>query len=104
VPDVVTMGKAMGNGYPVAALVTTKELAKRFSRVSYVYKMMNKMVWLDEPEWLYIGGMVTERRRMTESKVERICQTLFPKIGKEAKTIPRLEKPRNHSLFPGKLQ
>ncbi len=29
-PDVVTLGKAMGNGYPVAALVTRGELAERF--------------------------------------------------------------------------
>jgi 4-aminobutyrate aminotransferase-like enzyme/Ser/Thr protein kinase RdoA (MazF antagonist) len=30
VPDVVTLGKPMGNGYPVAALVTRRELAERF--------------------------------------------------------------------------
>jgi 4-aminobutyrate aminotransferase-like enzyme/Ser/Thr protein kinase RdoA (MazF antagonist) len=29
-PDVVTLGKPMGNGYPVAAVVTRRELAKRF--------------------------------------------------------------------------
>jgi 4-aminobutyrate aminotransferase-like enzyme/Ser/Thr protein kinase RdoA (MazF antagonist) len=29
-PDLVTLGKAMGNGYPVAAIVTRKELAERF--------------------------------------------------------------------------
>ena len=29
-PDVVTLGKPMGNGYPVAALVTRRELAERF--------------------------------------------------------------------------
>ena len=29
-PDVVTLGKAMGNGYPVAALVTTAELMAEF--------------------------------------------------------------------------
>jgi 4-aminobutyrate aminotransferase-like enzyme/Ser/Thr protein kinase RdoA (MazF antagonist) len=30
-PDVVTLGKPMGNGYPVAALVTRRELAERFA-------------------------------------------------------------------------
>ena len=30
-PDVVTLGKPMGNGYPVAAVVTRRELAERFS-------------------------------------------------------------------------
>ena len=29
-PDVVTLGKPMGNGYPVAAIVTRRELAGRF--------------------------------------------------------------------------
>jgi 4-aminobutyrate aminotransferase-like enzyme len=29
-PDVVTLGKPMGNGYPVAAVVTHRELAERF--------------------------------------------------------------------------
>ena len=30
-PDIVTMGKAMGNGHPVAAVVTTREIAKKFA-------------------------------------------------------------------------
>jgi 4-aminobutyrate aminotransferase-like enzyme/Ser/Thr protein kinase RdoA (MazF antagonist) len=30
-PDIVTMGKPMGNGYPVAALVTRSEIADRFA-------------------------------------------------------------------------
>ncbi len=30
VPDVVTLGKPMGNGYPVAAVVTRRELAEQF--------------------------------------------------------------------------
>jgi 4-aminobutyrate aminotransferase-like enzyme len=32
VPDVVTMGKPMGNGHPVAGLVTTAEIMARFRR------------------------------------------------------------------------
>lgn len=31
VPDIVTMGKPMGNGHPVAAVVTTAEIAEKFS-------------------------------------------------------------------------
>jgi len=30
IPDIVTLGKPMGNGYPVAAVVTTRELADHF--------------------------------------------------------------------------
>ena len=32
VPDFVTMGKPMGNGYPVASLVTRREIAEAFAR------------------------------------------------------------------------
>ena len=31
VPDIVTLGKPMGNGHPVAAMVTTPEIAARFA-------------------------------------------------------------------------
>ena len=31
VPDIVTMGKSMGNGYPLSAVVTTREIADAFS-------------------------------------------------------------------------
>jgi 4-aminobutyrate aminotransferase-like enzyme len=30
-PDIVTIGKPMGNGHPVAAVITRRELAERFS-------------------------------------------------------------------------
>ena len=29
-PDIVTLGKSMGNGFPLSAVVTTKEIANRF--------------------------------------------------------------------------
>ena len=31
VPDIVTLGKSMGNGHPLSALVTTKEIAEKFN-------------------------------------------------------------------------
>ncbi|HEY7468265.1 MAG TPA: aminotransferase class III-fold pyridoxal phosphate-dependent enzyme [Acidimicrobiia bacterium] len=31
VPDIVTLGKPMGNGYPIGAVVTTTEIAERFA-------------------------------------------------------------------------
>jgi 4-aminobutyrate aminotransferase-like enzyme len=30
-PDIVTMGKPMGNGYPIAAVVCKRELADSFA-------------------------------------------------------------------------
>ena len=31
IPDIVTLGKPMGNGHPIAAVVTTKEIANKFN-------------------------------------------------------------------------
>jgi 4-aminobutyrate aminotransferase-like enzyme len=36
-PDIVTLGKPMGNGYPVAALVTRRELVERFAFAGTVF-------------------------------------------------------------------
>ena len=36
-PDVITLGKPMGNGYPVAALVTRAELFERFGEQMHVF-------------------------------------------------------------------
>eukprot|EP01102_Stenamoeba_stenopodia_P012546 TRINITY_DN3979_c0_g2_i1.p1 TRINITY_DN3979_c0_g2~~TRINITY_DN3979_c0_g2_i1.p1 ORF type:complete len:435 (+),score=70.56 TRINITY_DN3979_c0_g2_i1:135-1439(+) len=35
VPDIVTLGKPMGNGYPLGAVITTKEIADSFSKIEY---------------------------------------------------------------------
>jgi 4-aminobutyrate aminotransferase-like enzyme len=37
VPDIVTMGKPMGNGHPLAATVTRRELAEEFSRHAHYF-------------------------------------------------------------------
>jgi 4-aminobutyrate aminotransferase-like enzyme len=36
-PDIVTLGKPMGNGYPVAALVMRAEIAERFAQQTQVF-------------------------------------------------------------------
>jgi len=37
VPDIVTIGKPMGNGHPVAAVITTPELAESFASSGMEY-------------------------------------------------------------------
>ena len=37
VPDIVTLGKPMGNGHPIAAVVTTPEIASRFAKDEYYF-------------------------------------------------------------------
>ena len=36
-PDIVTVGKPMGNGHPIAAVVTTEEIAQSFSESGMEY-------------------------------------------------------------------
>jgi 4-aminobutyrate aminotransferase-like enzyme/Ser/Thr protein kinase RdoA (MazF antagonist) len=36
-PDFVTLGKPMGNGYPVAAVITRKEIAERLAATTHVF-------------------------------------------------------------------
>lgn len=37
IPDIVTMGKPMGNGHPVACVVTTQEIANSFTKTGVEY-------------------------------------------------------------------
>jgi 4-aminobutyrate aminotransferase-like enzyme/Ser/Thr protein kinase RdoA (MazF antagonist) len=36
-PDIVTLGKPMGNGYPVAAVITRREIAERLAAETHVF-------------------------------------------------------------------
>ena len=36
-PDLLTLGKPMGNGYPVAAVITRAEIAERFGQTTYFF-------------------------------------------------------------------
>lgn len=42
-PDVVTIGKPMGNGHPVSGLVTTKEIVDKFAATGIEY--FNTVGW-----------------------------------------------------------
>ena len=37
VPDIITMGKPMGNGHPVSAVVTTEEISEAFKHSGMKY-------------------------------------------------------------------
>ena len=36
-PDIVTVGKPMGNGHPIAAVITTQEIADAFADTKVAY-------------------------------------------------------------------
>ena len=37
VPDIVTIGKPIGNGHPIACVVTTPEIASSFEKIGTEY-------------------------------------------------------------------
>jgi len=37
IPDIVTLGKPIGNGHPIGAVVTTEEIARRFADEAYFF-------------------------------------------------------------------
>lgn len=37
VPDIVTLGKPIGNGHPIACVVTTPEIAESFEKIGTEY-------------------------------------------------------------------
>ncbi len=64
VPDIVTLGKPMGNGHPLAAVVTTAEIAEEFARTGYYFS-----TFAGNPVSAAVGSAVLdvmEKRRLPE--------------------------------------
>jgi 4-aminobutyrate aminotransferase-like enzyme/Ser/Thr protein kinase RdoA (MazF antagonist) len=65
VPDIVTIGKPMGNGHPLAAVVTTAEMAAAFAESGYYFS-----TFAGNPVSVAVGEAVldvTERDRLAEN-------------------------------------
>ena len=57
IPDIVTMGKPMGNAHPVAGVVTTREIAERFADGGHQYfNTVRKIACITSKETLYGSG------------------------------------------------
>ena len=54
-PDIVTIGKALGNGHPIAAVITTRDIAKKFTSFVSYYN------YLGDPISCSIGLSVLEQ-------------------------------------------
>ena len=55
VPDVVTVAKAMGNGYPLGAVVTSRAIAERYRDAGYFFSSTG-------------GSPVVQRRRADRAR------------------------------------
>lgn len=87
VPDIVTMGKPIGNGHPMSCVVTTKEVAEAFMLSGMEYfntvrsfcRIMKKNIFfcttLFENKWYYGTFFDNPKKlqRITESKLYDHC-------------------------------
>ena len=53
IPDIVTMGKSMGNGHPLSAVVTTKEIAENLIMVWSILILLAEIQFHVQWEELY---------------------------------------------------
>jgi 4-aminobutyrate aminotransferase-like enzyme len=69
IPDIVTLGKPMGNGYPLAAVITSAEIAAEFSRHDYFFS-----TFAGSPVAAAVGGAVLDvmHRDALPARAERV--------------------------------
>lgn len=86
VPDMVVMAKGIGNGFPMAAVVTTKEIASHMSKVrsqiSHKHVILKfrhststrsaEILWLVELEWKSSMSSTMKSYRKTATLLELI--------------------------------
>ena len=62
-PDIVTVGKPMGNGHPVGAVVTSREIADKFAASGTEYFNTVSVALFVHPGMAVYSGMVRELTR-----------------------------------------
>jgi len=88
VPDIVTMGKPIGNGHPLAAVVTTPEIAERFTHRRYYFNTFGGnpvscavgMAVLDVLQREELQSNANDVGACLKAKLERLQQQ-YPLIG-----------------------
>jgi len=99
VPDIVTMGKPMGNGHPIAAVITTPEIAASFAATGIEY--FN--TYGGNPVSCAIGNAVldTIEREGLMAHAVRIGQLLLDGAKELATKYPQIGDVRGRGMFVG---
>ncbi|XP_030835836.1 5-phosphohydroxy-L-lysine phospho-lyase isoform X1 [Strongylocentrotus purpuratus] len=99
VPDIVTMGKPMGNGHPIAAVITTKEIADSLGRGKHQY--FN--TYGGNPVSCAIGMAVLDviRDDKLQEHATRTGNLLMNKVRDLAKKYPLIGDVRGWGMFLG---
>jgi 4-aminobutyrate aminotransferase-like enzyme len=98
VPDIVTMGKPIGNGHPMAAVVTTAEIADRFNNGMEYFNTFG-----GNPVSCKVGQKVLEilKRDRLLDNATRIGDDLLGRMGKLAERHPVIGDVRGVGLMLG---
>ncbi|KAL7305702.1 hypothetical protein TKK_0001958 [Trichogramma kaykai] len=99
IPDIVTCGKPMGNGHPVAAVITTPEIARAFASTGVEY--FN--TYGGNPVSCAIANAVMEviERENLQEHARKVGDHLLSELKKLAKRRPIIGDVRGVGLFIG---
>ena len=97
VPDIVTLGKPMGNGHPVAAVITRRDLAARFSDADWFSTFGGNPVAMAAA--LAVLGVIEDER--TTDNVARVGEHLGGRLRELATRHPLIGEVRQVGLAIG---
>jgi 4-aminobutyrate aminotransferase-like enzyme len=97
-PDIVTLGKPMGNGYPVAAVITRREIAERFAETTHFFSTFGGNPVAARAALAVLD--VIEDERLIEH-VGRVGEYLTDGLRDLAKNQPAIAAVRSHGLLIG---
>ncbi|MEO8773605.1 MAG: aminotransferase class III-fold pyridoxal phosphate-dependent enzyme [Gelidibacter sp.] len=98
VPDIVTIGKPLGNGHPVAAVACTKEVAEKFANGMEYFNTFG-----GNPVSCAIGAEVIRTVKREKLQENALCVGTFlkAKLKKLAEEFPIIGDVRGQGLFLG---
>jgi 4-aminobutyrate aminotransferase-like enzyme len=98
VPDIVTLGKPMGNGHPMGAVVTTREIADVFAARWHFFS-----TFAGSPVAAAVGSAVLDvlRDERLPEQAERVGSYLRSRLGELAAAQPAITAVRGPGLFVG---
>ncbi|MGA1597984.1 MAG: aminotransferase class III-fold pyridoxal phosphate-dependent enzyme [bacterium] len=98
VPDIVTLGKPIGNGHPLAAVVTTEAIAEAFANGMEYFNTFG-----GNPVSAAVGNAVLDviEQEALQSRAERLGASLLVRWKELASGCPFLGQVRGEGLFLG---
>ena len=99
IPDIVTLGKPMGNGHPIAAVITTKEIAKVFNNGMEYFNSFG-----GNPVSCAVGNAVLDviHEEKLQSHANKVGKYFLSKLLKIKNKFPNLiSEVRGRGLFIG---